>query len=91
MNVVRLLLVTLFFTINTYSSECGLTDSIASVCSKNKRVKSLAELNTYLSRYAEKDGVYRNLVIDFDLNSDVDLNIHSPCKIVFKRLKGLKA
>ena len=90
MKAVRFILLLFIYMNSTFSAECGLRDEAILSCDKNKRVKSLDELNQYLVNYGEANGVYRNLVIDFNIDTINDLNIHSPCKIIFKRLKDLK-
>ncbi|WP_127717736.1 PKD domain-containing protein [Halobacteriovorax sp. HLS] len=91
MNVVRLLIVFFVGLTSAFSLECGLSENLEMNCSKTKRVKNLEELNEYMSDYAAISGIAKNLLIDFDLNTTDDLSIHSPCKVIFKRLKDLKA
>ncbi|CBW26587.1 hypothetical protein BMS_1760 [Halobacteriovorax marinus SJ] len=86
MNVGRLLFIALFFINSSYALECQLPSGLEGItCNKNKRVKSLTELNNYLVDYNSVSGVAKNLIIDFDINLDTDLNIFSPCKVRFAK------
>ncbi len=86
MNAVRLLLISVLIIGNSLAGECGLPESAQGLlCDKTKRVRSLEELNSYLENYAAANGVAKSLLVDFDIDTESDLNIHSPCRVKFKK------
>ena len=86
MSAVRLLICLLLISVNSYSLECGMKEEALGLqCEKSKKVRSLEELNAYLSDYGLTNGKAKKLIIAFDISTQENLNIHSPCKVIFKK------
>lgn len=69
---------------STFASECLLKNELTQYrCSGTVKVKTISELNNYLTNYGLKKNVIKNLEIDFPIGTGQVFNIHSPCHIKF--------
>ena len=59
------------------------------VCAKTFRAQSIEDINSYLIDFKQKDGVPKNLKIDFDIAGS-SLSIATPCRVILTDSKKIE-